>query len=117
MQKYTVFIKPLTMLTDTDRETLRSNIQEAMRHSSPVQVGANEFEIQVSDEEGPRVGEWNRLKKATDGLAYLVWYRHENEGVTCSSFPEGAADELGAILQSHPHDRLQAIRGWIQSIV
>lgn len=117
MQKYTVFIKPLTTLSDKDSEALNAAVREVMRHRNSAQVGANEFEIEVADDNGLRIGAWNALKNATDDKAFLVWYRHENKGITASSFPEGFDAELQESLRTRPHDRLQVVREVIRAIV
>ncbi|MES2983374.1 MAG: hypothetical protein V4727_13770 [Verrucomicrobiota bacterium] len=118
-QKYTVFIKPLTLLLEDERGKLRTDIQEALSSFGAVEVGANEFEIQIPDtgNDGTRVRAWNDIKKSIDERAYLVWYRHENGGFTASSFPEGFDSKLGEALQNSPHARLQAIREYLQSIL
>jgi len=110
VQKYSVFLKPFNELDVAEKETLTSDLREFLKTHTGKTVGIAEYEIEVSDELQGYVDSWNQLSKMAKGKALLVWFRHSNGRFTVASEPKSFSDELQSLVQSRPHDVLQAIR-------
>ena len=117
MKKYTVFIKALPTLNESERASLSTDIAPLLKKYSATNFGLTEAEIEIGDTFQDSFTAWNEFKAAIKDRALFIWYRHENEGITIASGQELFSEQLSSALQNSPHSRLQTVRDAIKSIL